>query len=295
MNYNEQMRKKLLSNIKVVSLFILISFIFTGIKLYQILGTDILDIQGEMLFKDFFPLFVSGFGIVALLVSVLTYYIFDNLYPKHQVLLFTLVGMMFMPFTIILFVIGIMKYMEKSKFKVHFFGGSLLGMILFGVIIVYVLLPYSNNEVNYLNEHVISGEYVMNENNYIEVTTTGVYRGDSLQSVNFHLFMELDAPDLSRVGGEFVQVLLNDTQSCIVHSFMEAQEAVEVECTFRNQDTIANPAFTINDFTNFENISIRYGSIGLDTSLTIEHGSAIIITENVINENVYEKYNSEEE
>ena len=247
-----------------------------------------------MIFKDLFPLILSGYGLVALLVSVLTYYFFDNLYPQHQVLLFTFAGMLFLPFTIILLVIGIMKYMEKNKYKIHFFGGAIVGMLVFAVLVIVFLVPIAKRSPEYLNEHVISGEYIMNDNNYIYITATGLSRGDTLQSITFDVFLELDAPDLSAVAGEFIQIRMNDKQSCIVHSFMEAQEQVELSCTYRDLHLSANPFFTQRDFERFEAIFLQYGNIGTDTSLNLTHGSNIIITKNEQAENVYDKYFPEE-
>ena len=290
MNYNDQMRVKLKSNIYVVTFILLVTLVFTGIKIYQLTSTNILDIQSVMLLKDYFPLLLSGYGILALIVSVLTYFKFDSFYPKQQVILFCMAGMIFMPFTIILFVIGIMKYLEKSKFKAQLFGASLAGMIIFGIIVASVLTPLSNIQPVYLNEHVIEADYVINEDTHFELTVTGVYRGHTLEKIIFDAYISADAPNLEEVGTEFVQISMNRKRTCVMYAFDEAQDHHRLTCEVSNFNATNNQDFTLTDFVNFEDLFIEIGDIDYDRIMNINITGSMRIVSQEINVNVYEKY-----
>jgi hypothetical protein len=127
------------SNTRVVIFFLVISLLYTGFKV----GTNMIENQSEMLLKDYLPIMISGFGIIALLVSVLTNKKIDTVSIQKQIFVLTCLGMIFMPFTIILFVFGIMKYIENNSFKLQFFGGTIFGMIIFGTIISSIAILIS--------------------------------------------------------------------------------------------------------------------------------------------------------
>ena len=290
MNYNDQMRVRLKSNIYVVTFILLVTLVFTGIKIYQLTSTNILDIQSVMLLKDYFPLLLSGYGILALIVSVLTYFKFDSFYPKQQVTLFCMAGMIFMPYSIILFIVGIMKYMEKEKFKTQFFGGAIGGMIAFGIIIAAVLTPLSNIKPIYLNEHVIEADYVINEDTHVELTVTGIYRGHTLEKIIFDAYISADEPNLELVGTEFVQISMNKKRTCVMYAFDEAQDQHHINCEVTNFNDVNNQDYTLTDFVNFEDLFIEFGDIDYDRIMNINITGAMRIVNQEINVNVYEKY-----
>lgn len=290
MSYNQQLRKKLLSNIIVVSAIIGISLIFTGIKLYQLFATNLLDVQSVMILKDYLPLLITGYGLLALIVSVLTYFTFDRYYPQHQVLLFCFTGMVFMPFTIVLFVVGIMKYLEKSKFKVHFFGASLFGMIVFGVLIASVLTPIAKIEPIYLNEHIIESEFVINDDNYVELKVTGLIRGDVLEKIMFDAIISFDQPNLDLVGTEFVQISMNMKRTCVIYAFDEAQDQYNLTCEISDWNAQPNQLYTASDFLDFEDFYLEFGNVDYDRIMNITITGGMQITNQETIENVYDKY-----
>lgn len=90
--------------------------------------------------KAYVPILIQGFGFLAIIVSSLLYRFADKLSESQQVIAFSLLGVAFIPYTIILFVIGIMKFIEDNRYKLHFLVSAIVGMVLFGLAVSILLL-----------------------------------------------------------------------------------------------------------------------------------------------------------
>jgi hypothetical protein len=295
MTYNDAMRQKLKSNIFVVSFILLITLIFTGIKVVEITSSDLLLEQSHLLLKDYLPFIFTSYGLLALIVSILTYFYFDSFMPKSQVRLFNFFGVMFLPFTIILFVIGIMKYMEKETFKASFFASIVLGLIALGIVMYGLIKPLSTIEPVYINEYVVSGEYIIDDENSVLITATGVARGNNLLQITFEATINRDAPNLDLVGTEFIQISMNTKQTCIIYAYTEAQEDYTMTCSITTFNPDLNRDYTLNDFINFEDFYIEMGNVDYDHILNTDYSGAMTIKDQYTNENVYTKYSDLEE
>lgn len=300
MNYNDQMRLKLKSNIRVVLIFLGISVIVLGVTLYDIFFTNLLDVQTNLLIGQTFPIFFTGYGVLALLASIYAYYKFDNYYPQQQIVLFMLIGTIFSPFTIVLLVIGIMKYLEKSKFKPHFFGSFVLGFLVLGVVMSLVVTNLSAAQPEYLNEYVYTGIYTRDDNSSdtVEVTATALTRGDKVIKIIFEAEFNLDDPVTTvpneqgnLVVSEGLRLSMNERPTCIIYAYDEAQVSETMTCELTTFPEEGSYSYTTSDFINFSEFNIEFGEIYDDLSINdvVEYGQ-LTITNETVRFNVYEEY-----
>jgi hypothetical protein len=195
-----------------------------------------------------------------------------------------------MPYTFVLFVIGIMKYMEKETFKKQFYGGAILGMVALGFFASIIITPLGKIEPIYLNEYVVEGEYIINDDNYVTLTATGLVRGNDLIKIIFDATFTFDQPNLDVVGTEYVQISMNTKRTCIIYAFDEAQDNYQMSCEVSTFNPALNYDYTINDFINFEDFYLESGNVDLDHTINLIYQGGMQITDQYMNENVYEKY-----
>lgn len=291
MNYNDILRTKLTKNIKISLILFIFTFLFFLWKLYQILFTDLLEVQYVLIMKDYFPIFFAIHGLLALLSSVIIKHKFDSLYPHHQLALFLLLGFLFFPFNAYLIYLGIEKYKEQHKYKKTLVLSILIGLTL--IISLYTLSISQTKDIKpiYLNEYIIEGIYRLDDENFVTLTVTGLARGKELKNITYDAQFTFDAPDLSLVGTEFVQISMNVKQTCIVYAFTEAQENEEMTCTIDQFTEASNRLYTIDDFTQFEDLYVEIGQIDVDFVMSRTHAGAMTITNRTFKENVYDQYN----
>jgi hypothetical protein len=291
MNYNDILKNKLIKNIKISLTLFALSLIYLLITLYQLLIKDTLAIQSVLLLKDYIPIFLSIHGLLAVLCAILIKEKFDSLYPHQQVQAFFFLGVLFLPFNAYLIYIGIQKYQEKSKYHKSLIFSILIALTL--IISLYTLSITQTKDIKaiYLNEYVIEGIYQIDEENYITLTVTGVARGRELQSITYDASFTMDAPDLTIIGTEFIQLSMNVKQTCIVYAFTEAQDNHEMSCVIDQFTEQNNRAYTLDDFTMFEDLYVEIGQIDLDMVISITNSGAMTILSKTMEENVYDKYN----
>lgn len=291
MNYNDALRTKLQKNIILSIILSSIAFLYLLFKLYQIFFTDMLDVQTVLLMKDYIPIFLSAHAVLAILSSIIIKQKFDSLYPQQQIQAFLFLGLFFFPFNAYLIKLGIDKYNEKSTHK-----GSLLLSISIGLTLIvslYIGFTSMTKDIKpiYLNEYKIEGLYRLDEDNFVSLNVTGLARGKDLQSITYEATFTFDAPNLLEVGTEFVQISMNVKQTCIIYAFTEAQNNEPMTCTIDEFSEASNRAYTIDDFTQFEDLYVELGQINLDFVISLTNSGPMTILSRTSEENVYHKYN----
>lgn len=198
MSYNDLLRQKLKINIYGVLFFLTISAITVGIRIYQLYFQEmpLIEINGRLLTNDYLIFILFGWGILGLIASILIRTYFDNFYPKDQVALFSGLGILFMPYTVILFVLGIMKYLEKNKFKKNFFGSIFIAIIALGLIFNITIGQLNKIDGLYLNQYIYEFYYDYDDNNYATFTLTATSRGNELQTVTVDAYLTFEAPEV---------------------------------------------------------------------------------------------------
>jgi len=291
MNYNDMLKSNLTKNIKISFIIFSLSIIFLLIKLYQIFFTNMLDIQYVLLLKDYIPIFLASQGLLALLFSIIIKYKFDAFYPHQQVIIFLILGIAFLPFNAYLIYIGIQKYQEKHKYKKSLIFSILIGLTL--IISLYTISISQTKDIKpiYLNEYIIEGIYQLDEENFVILEVIGLARGTELKSITYTAHFNFDAPNLALVGTEFIHISMNVKQTCIIYAFDEAQDNHEMTCVIDQFTEANNRLYTIDDFTQFEDLYVEMGQINLDLVISITNKGAMTITNRTSNENVYLKYN----
>lgn len=291
MNYNDYLRTKLHKNLMISLILFAIAFVVLLIKLYQIFFTDMLDIQYVLILKDYIPIFFAIQGLLAVLTSYILKLKFDSLYPHQQVQAFFFFGILFFPFNGYLIYLGFEKYKEKGKFIKSMIFSIALGLLLLIPITTQSYAYAKDINPVYLNEYVIEGIYQIDGENYVTMKVTGITRGSELQSITYEALMTFDAPNLTVVGTEFIQISMNVKQTCIVYAFTEAQNDYEMTCTIDEFTEEGNRAYTLDDFTQFEDLYVEIGQIDLNFIMSATHKGPMTITNRTFEENVYNKYN----
>ena len=291
MNYNNLLKEKLTNNIKLTLILFGLSLIYLLIKLYQIFFGDLLDIQTVLTFKDYIPIFLSIHGLLAVLFSIFIKQKFDGLYPHQQLQAFLFLGIVFFPFNVYLIYLGIEKYKEKNKYRKSLIFSILIALALITSLYTVSISQTKDIEPIYLNEYIIKGTYQIDGQNFVNLTVTGLARGDELKSITYDAVITTDAPDLEELGTEFLQISMNVKQTCIIYAFDERQDNYEMSCTIDEFNESSNRAYTINDFVNFEDLYIEMGQINLDMVFSFTNRGAMTITSKTFNENVYYQYN----
>lgn len=137
---NNPLQARLKANLNVVLIFFIIASIFSILRITSLINTNAFHI--DLMFSDnaYVPILIQGFGFLAILASSISYRIADRLSESHQVILLCTLGVAFIPYTIILYVVGIMKFIDDNRYKLHFFLSSIVGMLLFGLAISIIFL-----------------------------------------------------------------------------------------------------------------------------------------------------------
>lgn len=290
MNYNDQLRNKLKTNQKIASILFGLSLIYLLFKLYQIFFTDMLDIQSILLFKDYLPIFLASHGLLALLASILIKQRFDNLYPHQQVQAFFILGLLFFPFNVYLVYLGVQKYQEKKTYHKSLVFAILIGLGLITSLYTLSITQTKDLKPIYLNEHIIEGIYRLDQENFVTLKVTGLARGKELKSITYEASFTFDAPNLEEVGTEFIQISMNVKQTCIIYAFTEEQNAEEMTCTIDQFTEAGNRLYTIDDFTQFEDLYVEMGQINLEFVISLTEKGPMTITNREFIQNVYDKY-----
>ena len=295
MSYNEQMRQKLKGNIFGVIFFLLISAIFVGFKLSTMFGESptLLEIQGVLIAKDIIVFGIFGLGLIALGLSIYLYYKFDSFYPQNQVKLFMGIGLFFLPFTIILVVIGIMKYMEKSKFKKSFFVTSIISLLAFGIFASVSVTQLQEIEPIYTSKYTFEAEYILGADDYVNVTVVAIIRGSELQSVTVDAVIQSDLiTDPTRVGEYYRMSIgdsasLNAVPSCFNIPNTLVLEEYEYSCEI-TEFIDSYSAMTASTFINFDEFYFEYGYMDVGGIWTREIAEEMNITKRVVDLNIYD-------
>jgi hypothetical protein len=291
MNYNDILKEKLIKNIKLSLIIFTLSLIYLLFTLYQLFMKDMLAIQSVLLLKDYIPIILSIHGLLAILSSILIKHKFDSLYPHQQVQAFLFFGILFFPFNAYLIYLGIEKYREKNKYHKSLIFSILIALTL--IISLYTLSITQTKDINpiYLIEYVIEGIYEIDDENYITLTVTAVARGQELQNISYDASFTMDAPNLDVVGTEFIQISMNVKQTCIIYAITEAQDNHEMSCVIDQFTEQSNRAYTLDDFTMFEDLYVEIGDMNYDMVISINDSGPMTITTKTMEENVYHKYN----
>jgi len=290
MNYNEQLKNKLQTNLVIATILFFLSLIYLAIKLYQIFFTNMLDIQSILILKDYVPIFLASHGLLAILSSIVIKHNFDRLYPHQQVQAFFLLGFLFFPYNLYLLYLGLQKYQEKKDYHKSLIFSILIGLGLITSLYTLSISQTKDLKPIYLNEHIIEGIYRLDQDNYVNVKVTGLARGKDLKSITYQASFTFDAPNLEEVGTEFIQISMNVKQTCIVYAFTEAQDQEEMTCTIEEFTQAGNRLYTIDDFTQFEDLYVEMGQIDLDFVISLTETGPMTITNREFIQNVYDKY-----
>jgi len=137
---SKSLEARLKSNLNIVLILFIIASIFSISRIFNLISTDTFHLQDIFHDKAYIPILIQGFGFLAIIVSSLLYQFADKLSESQQVIVFSLFGVALMPYTIILFVIGIMKFVEDNRYKLQFLISAIIGMILFGLAISILLM-----------------------------------------------------------------------------------------------------------------------------------------------------------
>jgi len=130
---SNSLEAKLKSNLNIVFFFFTIVSIFSLIRILHLTSTNSFHLNELFTDKIYIPILIQAFGFLAVTASSLSKKIADKLSESQQVIAFTLLGTAFLPFTIILFVMGIMKLIENNQYKLHFVLSAISGLLLFGI------------------------------------------------------------------------------------------------------------------------------------------------------------------
>ena len=137
---SKSLEARLKSNLNIVLILFIIASIFSISRIFNLISTDTFNLKDIFHDQAYIPILIQGFGFLAIIVSSLLYQFADKLSESQQVIVFSLFGVALMPYTIILFVIGIMKFVEDNRYKLQFLISAIIGMILFGLAISILLM-----------------------------------------------------------------------------------------------------------------------------------------------------------
>lgn len=303
MTYNESLRLKLRGNIFGVLFFLLIATIMFGIKLYSLYGASpsLLDINSVLLAGDYLVIMFFIWGILSLIASVFLYFKFDSFNPYVQIRLFMAIGLLFLPYTIILVVIGIMKYMEKNKFKGSFFGTSILTLLIFGIFASMTVTELKKIEPIYTSEYTFEAEYLLTTEDFVRVEVIAVTRGDKILSMTINGIINSDMindPVSSAIpgttkAGEYYRMSVNDSSSiygkptCFNIPNDVVLENYEFSCEVTD---FVDPYQNISGrtFQDFGEFYFEYGYMDSNGIWTPEVGTSMRILNQSVIENIYD-------
>ena len=293
MTYNEKMRKNLKGNLYGVGFFLLISLFSFVYKLYQLYfaETTLFEINGRLLVGDYIVFILFGFGLLALIVSFLIYLYFDNFDPEAQVKLFTFMGVLFLPYTIILFVIGIMKYLEKSTFKFAFFGSIVLALLISGIGFSSSITRLNEIEPLYMNtySYVLYYEFtdLDGDLNTFDVTLTATSRGAKLEKLEMEYTVLIDAPDETDRVGEFYRLSAAGASTCMNFPSINEHINITYDCEV-TEFTGLYEGLTKDNFVNNLDFYFEYGYFSNDGAWITEEGIGMTILEATYDSNIYD-------
>jgi len=290
MTYNEKLKMKLRGNLFGVGFFLIISTIVFVIRLNKIYWAtpSLLEINNKLLAGDYITFIFFGMGIVALLLSLFLYLKFDNYYPQTQIKLFMAIGIFFLPYTIILVVIGIMKYIEKSKFKTSFFATSIITLLVLGLISSFTVSKLNEIEPLYISEYRYTAEYSINTTDHFEVEVVAQIRGSELLSVKIDALLNTNDLDPMEAAGEFYRMSISGSASCFNIPTTEAFINYELSCEeIKTNDTFVS--LTADSFVNFTEFYFEYGHMDLDGILHRDGAYPMEVTSAVIIRNIYDE------
>lgn len=303
MSYNELLKLKLRGNLFGVGFFLLVSGIMLGFKLNALYGAspNLIDIQTNLLAMDWIVIIIFGIGVLALLVSLFLYLKFDNYYPQTQIKMFVGFGVLFLPFTIILLVIGIMKYMEKQTFKFSFFGVGVLSLLLVGVLSSVTVNQLQEIQPIYTSKYVFEAEYILGADDYVEVEVTAIIKGNELISVTVDAIINSDlilSPLVNPIPGtykqgEYYRMSVNDKDSfsakptCFNIPSQVPLDMEEFSCEITEFEGMYEEmeAWT---FKNFKEFYFEYGYMDSNGVWTRDIASEMTLTNQYVIENIYE-------
>lgn len=131
---------RLKSNLNIVLIIFVIASVFSIIRILSLTSSDEFHVNAIFTDKAYLPILIQGFGFLAIIVSSILYRSSNKLSEGHQVIAFSLLGAAFIPFTIILFIIGIMKFVEDNRYKMHFVISGIVGLLLFGLAFTIIFI-----------------------------------------------------------------------------------------------------------------------------------------------------------
>lgn len=296
MTYNELLKLKLRGNIVGVSFFLLISTFLAAIKIYNLYFAEVtlIDINSKLLVGDYIVLILFAMGVIALLLSIFLYKKFDNYYPQTQIILFMGIGVFFLPYTIILAVIGIMKYIEKNKFKKAFFVTSILSLLLLAIVSSVTVTKLKAIEPEYTSSYYFEAEYVIDDGNSVSVVVWAYAKNNEITLVTMDAIINDDLVDRDLVRGEFYRMSIVGTPSsggaptCLNFPYDEELDNHEESCEVTKFVGIYEN-LDLNHFAQFTEFYLEYGYMSIDGALIIDNGVTMQVTAQTYKENMYQE------
>lgn len=287
MTYNEKMRLKLRGNIIVVASLLALATIFFFVELYHIFfaKVTVIDIQNKLILLDYLVIILFVDGVLALLYSIFAYKRFDNYYPKGQLKLYLIGGILFLPYTVVLYAIGIQRYMEKTKLRSTFIGYTIFLLLVFGAFYSVLIPQLAKIEPEYLSEYTYEAEYVVDEYQSITVSIKGTARGTELLKVDVDAQMTLEGPNQLEQG-RIVRISMNQNGTCVNFPYTEDLVDHTISCTIDDFSQNYYTNWQWDDFVRMDDIYIELGAV-IDAYLDI-NGYDMTITNQELIENIYE-------
>lgn len=282
----ESLQLKLKANIRIVGVLFGLMTILFAYELYMInyASPSLIEIQTNLIFKDYFIITMWVIGLVTMGLSVYYYYVLHRLSNKLQVAILMGTGILLFPFSFILLVTGFMIMTDRPKTKTVGMYVTIFAGVFFLMFYALTLVGFAEHTPIYTEATIYQFEY-RSAQEVIVFDMEILHKEGELVKVNLSADTTVRSPELVSPTAEQLtyHLSVNSRVSCYLFSTTDGVTNEESSCTITPE---SHPNMTLTSLLDFETYTLIIGTY-FDGIVLPSEGELTIINEEVM-ENYYE-------